>query len=87
MDQATTVSRLLTLLGCLESKCKMDSVIELFPDMTWSDVVLAIDELSRSGDLILTRDEKREYWVQPAHVPAQAQPCEDVQLIADVLAP
>ncbi len=44
--------------------CSMDEVVGLCPDLTWNQVFLAIDYLSKTGKVRITMDPDRTYSVQ-----------------------
>jgi len=44
--------------------CAMEDVVGLCPDLTWNQVFLAIDYLSRTGQVRITRDTGRTYMVR-----------------------
>lgn len=48
----------------LHAGCELETLIQWCSDLTWSQVLLAIDELSRNGRIRLTLGEGRRYWVQ-----------------------
>jgi hypothetical protein len=48
----------------------MEEVVGLCPELTWNQVFLAIDYLSRTGQICVTIDPGRTYRVQASHVPA-----------------
>lgn len=47
------VHRALEQLG---TECSMAEVVTLCPELTWNQVFLAIDDLSRAGQVRVTRD-------------------------------
>ncbi|MCP9475180.1 MAG: hypothetical protein NNA19_08000 [Nitrospira sp.] len=48
--------------------CAMEEVVGLCPDLTWNQVFLAIDYLSRTGQVRVTLDKNRTYRVRAACV-------------------
>jgi hypothetical protein len=44
--------------------CTIETLVGLCPDLTWNQIFLAIDYLSRSGKIRLTRGSGRDYCVQ-----------------------
>ncbi|MCP9443339.1 MAG: hypothetical protein NNA20_12195 [Nitrospira sp.] len=48
--------------------CPMEDVVDLCPDLTWNQVFLAIDYLSRTGQVRVTLDQNRTYRVRAARV-------------------
>ena len=56
--------------GALEklgTDCPMEEVVTLCPELTWNQVFLAIDYLSRTGQICVTLDTGRTYRVQATH--------------------
>lgn len=47
--------------------CPLEEIIDLCPELTWNQVFLAIDYLSRTGQVRVTRDAGRSYMVQTYH--------------------
>jgi hypothetical protein len=58
------IDQVLTALQQQATRCPMEEVSRLCPDLTDDQVFLAIDYLTRSGQVCLTRDINRTYWVQ-----------------------
>ena len=44
--------------------CSMEELLTLCPELTWNQVFLAIDYLSRNGQICVTLDGDRTYRVQ-----------------------
>src|SRR5262249_11819565 len=44
--------------------CLMEEIVGLCPDLTWNQVFLAIDHLSRKGEVSVTLDVGRTYRIQ-----------------------
>ncbi len=44
--------------------CPLEELMELCPELTWNQVFLAIDHLSRTGQVRVTMDVGRTYTVQ-----------------------
>lgn len=63
IDQ-THIDRVLTALRQRGTRCPLESVEGLCSDLTTDQVFLAIDYLTRSGQVCLTLDASRNYWVQ-----------------------
>lgn len=64
----TTLSdRILTTLDQLGTECPLEGVVSLCPGLTWNQVFLAIDHLSRTGEVRIRLDASRTYWVQTYH--------------------
>jgi hypothetical protein len=60
------LDRVLTVLQQQETPYLMEQVTKLCPDLTDDQVFLAIDYLTRSGQVCLTMDSNRMYWVRAA---------------------
>lgn len=58
------VHRALEQLG---TDCSMDELVNLCPELTWNQVFLAIDYLSRCGQVRVTLDGDMAYRVQAHH--------------------
>lgn len=67
MAMATLSDRIRTTLEQLGTECPLEEVVDLCPDVTWNQVFLAIDHLSRTGQVRVRLDAKRTYWVQTYH--------------------
>lgn len=48
-------------------ECPMDEVVDLCPNLTWNEVFLAVDYLSRTGQIYVQLDSERTYRVQVQH--------------------
>lgn len=70
MAGVASVDRVQSALESLGSDCPMEEVIGLCPELTWNQVFLAIDYLSRTGRICVTIDPGRTYRVQASPVPA-----------------
>jgi uncharacterized protein (DUF433 family) len=44
--------------------CSMEEILTLCPELTWNQVFLAVDYLSRTGQIRVTLDSNRTYRVQ-----------------------
>ncbi len=64
MDEAGIVDRVRSVLEEQGAACSLDDVTRLCPDLTWNQVFLAIDFLSRTDQAHVTLDPRRVYWVQ-----------------------
>ncbi|MDP3089617.1 MAG: hypothetical protein Q8N04_02995 [Nitrospira sp.] len=49
--------------------CPLEEVGALCPHLSWNEVFLAVDYLSRSGQIRMTLDDGRTYRVQAIHAP------------------
>lgn len=58
------INKVLTALQQQETPYLMEKVTKLCPDLTDNQVFLAIDCLTRSGQVCLTMDANRKYWVR-----------------------
>lgn len=58
------IDRVLTALQQQETPYRMEKLTQLCPDLTDDQVFLAIDYLTRSGQVCLTMDTNRMYWVR-----------------------
>jgi hypothetical protein len=66
MAVSTTISRVHSALEELGTDCPMEEIVGLCPELTWNQVFLAIDYLSRTGQIRVTRDSGRTYRVGTA---------------------
>jgi hypothetical protein len=55
MDAAETVDRVRTALESLGGDCSMEDVTKLCPELTWNQLFLAIDHMSRTGQVCISR--------------------------------
>jgi hypothetical protein len=62
-----SVSRVQQALENLGTDCPMEEVAGLCPELTWNQVFLAIDYLSRTGRVQVTPDPGRTYRVLAHH--------------------
>ena len=67
MRVETMVQQVYGALEQLGSACPLEEVGALCPEVTWNEVFLAIDYLSRSGQIRMTVDDGRTYRVQAVH--------------------
>lgn len=70
MAVAAIIARVHSALDQLGTDCSMEEVVNLCPELTWNQVLLAIDHLSRSGQVRMTLDRDRTYRVQAHHASA-----------------
>lgn len=61
---ATHIDRVRDRLEQRGTACPLEEVMELCPELTWNQVFLAIDYLSRTGQVRVTMDVGRTYTVQ-----------------------
>lgn len=64
MSMPLLSKRIQTTLEQLGTACPLEEVMNLCPDMTWNQLFLAVDHLSRTGQVRLRLDADRTYWVQ-----------------------
>lgn len=64
MAVSATISRVHDALESLATDCALEDVVGLCPDLTWNQVFLAIDYLSRTGEIRVTIDPGRTYRVR-----------------------
>jgi hypothetical protein len=64
MVLAAIIVRVHRALEQLGTDCSMAEVVTLCPELTWNQVFLAIDDLSRAGQVRVTLDGDRTYRVQ-----------------------
>ncbi len=67
MAVSTIITRVHEALEELGTDCAMEEVAGLCPELTWNQVFLALDYLSRTGQVLVTPDTGRTYRVQAAH--------------------
>ncbi len=67
MIVSATISRVHSALQELGTDCPMEEIMGLCPELTWNQVFLAIDYLSRTGQIRVTRDSGRTYRVAASH--------------------
>ena len=64
---AAIIVRVQSVLEQICTECSMEEVMTLCPELTWNQVFLAIDYLSRAGQVRVTLDGDRTYRVQAQH--------------------
>jgi hypothetical protein len=69
MTVSASIARVYDALERLGTDCPLEEVVGLCPDLTWNQVFLAIDYLSRTGEIRVTRDPGRTYRVQVCQGP------------------
>jgi len=67
MVLAAIIVRVHRALEQLGTDCSMEEVVDLCPELTWNQAFLAIDYLSRTGQIRVTLDGDRTYRVQIHH--------------------
>lgn len=61
----TTTNHILAITAC-SSGCSLEDIVSACPELTWNQVFLAIDQLSRKGLVCLTLKQPGRYIVTPA---------------------
>lgn len=61
---ATHIDQVREQLEQRGTACPLEEVMELCPELTWNQVFLAIDYLSRTGEVRVTMDVGKTYTVQ-----------------------
>ena len=69
---AAIIVRVHRALEQLGTDCSMEEVVNLCPELTWNQAFLAIDYLSRAGQIRVTLDGDRTYRVQAHHASSAA---------------
>jgi|APDOM4702015118_1054815.scaffolds.fasta_scaffold1698268_1 hypothetical protein len=74
MNTETITARVREALEDLGTDYPMEDVVKLCPGLTWNQVFLAIDHLSRTGLIRVTLDSTRNYRVRAlqAHKPVSS---------------
>ena len=73
MVLAAIIVRVHRVLEQVGTDCSMEEVMTLCPELTWNQAFIAIDYLSRAGQVRVTLDGDRTYRVQAQHaVPVAA---------------
>lgn len=69
MRVETMVQQVYNALEQFGTDCPLEEVGALCPHLSWNEVFLAVDYLSRSGQIRMTVDDGRTYRVQVIHAP------------------
>lgn len=64
MVMTEIIARVRGALEQVESNYPLEEVVALCPELTWNQIFLAIDHLSRTGQIRVTIDPGRTYRVQ-----------------------
>lgn len=64
MQVSAIIDRVYDALERFGATCSMEEVVGLCPDLTWNQVYLAIDYLSKTGKVSVTIDPDRTYTVR-----------------------
>lgn len=67
MDTTALTDRVKTILEQMGTDCALEELMDLCPEMTWNQVFLAIDDLSRRGAVRVTMEADRTYSVKVCH--------------------
>jgi len=67
MRVETMIQQVYEALEQLGTDCPLEEVGALCPHLTWNEVFLAIDYLSRNGQICMRADHGRTYRVQAVH--------------------
>ena len=67
MRVETIIQQVYDALEQLGTECPLEEVGALCPHLSWNEVFLAVDYLSRSGQIRMTVDDGRTYRVQAVH--------------------
>lgn len=68
----TYIDRVKTTLEQMGRDCPLEEMMDLCPDLTWNQMFLAIDDLSRRGEVRMTMDADRTYMVRVCHLEASS---------------
>ncbi len=64
MTIATMADRVRDALKTRQTDCPMEEIVTLCPDLTWNQVFMAVDHLSRTGRVRLRMNRQRTYMVK-----------------------
>jgi hypothetical protein len=64
MQVSAMVDHVYDALEQFGDTCSMEEVVGLCPELTWNQVYLAIDYLSKTGKVLVTLDPDRTYTVE-----------------------
>ena len=73
LQQGTVVDRILEAVRCAPG-CELDDLELRLPDLTWNQVFLAIDRLSRTGQVRMTAMGKGTYTIWLPHKEKRTRP-------------
>jgi hypothetical protein len=79
MQVSAIIDRVYGALEQFGAKCSMEEVVGLCPDLTWNQVYLAIDYLSKTGQVSVTLDPDRTYTVRVYPSVTEASQCSPKQ--------
>lgn len=66
MDTQATTYRVMEVLR-RGFGCDLEELVQECPGLTWNQVFLEIDRLSRAGSVVLSREGRGHYRVRAAH--------------------
>lgn len=72
METATLMNRVKATLEQVGTACALEEMMDRCPDVTWNQMFLAIDDLSRRGEVRVTMEADRTYRVQVRHPEASS---------------
>ncbi len=73
MNMVEATDRVRSILVEQESECTLNEVLRLCPELSWYQVILAVDYLNRSGEILVLVDEARGCKVLvPRQIPPSA---------------
>ena len=75
MAVSAIIARVHDALARLGTDCSMEDIPALCPELTWNQVFLAIDYLSRTGQVRVTIDPDRTYRVRTSRAAAIEASC------------
>lgn len=64
MGEGDVVDQVRHILEHRGSACRIDELLGLFPELTWHQVLSALDQLRQAGQIDLSLDAGRMDWVQ-----------------------
>ena len=64
METATLIHRVKTTLEQVGTDCPLEAMMDLCPELTWNQMFLAIDDLSRRGEVRVTLEADRTYRIR-----------------------
>ena len=73
MRVSVMIDRVYQALATTGADCPMEDVPALCPDLTWNQFFLAVDYLSRTGDVRVTPDVGRTYRIRACPRPLSAE--------------
>ena len=68
MSDCTDNTRKLMEMISRTPNCDVENLIDACVDLTWNQVFLELDRLSRAGEIVLTQVGPGRYHVAPCHI-------------------